>query len=329
MSFKDLRKQNTLENLKKEVDKLSSKSKKSFAPDPRFWYPARDDAGNAFCEIRFLPAPPNEDSAFVKIYSRRFDGVNGWYNENDLSTIGQTDPVFEYTQTLYKGSESDKAKAKGLGRKTTYIANILVIKDKLNPENEGKVFLFKYGKTIADKIEAMMNPADEDEPVVNVFHFWDDGEYDEDGNERKLRGGANFKLNVTKKGEFANYDTSVFKAPSSLFGGNDEKLEELWKTQYSLEEFISPSQFKSYDELKAKMVRVLGLDGGPQTNSKAMEKFEDDEVDRIVNKAREEDVDAEFEKRFGGNDRIDNSDDSSDKDDSPFDDDFFANLTKD
>jgi hypothetical protein len=242
MSFSDFKKrsQGSLESLQKQMEE--GETKKSYKDD-RFWRPELDKSGNGFAVIRFLPASDGEDIPWAKVYNHGFKGPGGWYIENSLTTIGQKDPVSEMNSRLWNsGIESDKDIARDRKRRLNYISNILVVSDPSNPENEGKVFLFKYGKKIFDKIQEAMNPEFQDEEKVNPFDYW---------------GGANFKLKVRKVSGFVNYDKSEFESVSPLLGGDDEKLERLWKTQYKLSEFTDAKNFKSYDELKARLDEVL------------------------------------------------------------------------
>lgn len=248
----------TLENLTKELTKLQTAG--SSDEDNRFWQPAVDKAGNGMATIRFLPPVAGEDMPFVRVFSHGFKGPTGlWYIENCLSTIGKNDPVNEYNTTLWNSTTDDNSPARKQvreqKRKLNFISNILVVKDSANPQNEGKVFLFKYGKKIFDKINEAMNPQFEDETPLNPFDFWE---------------GANFKLKIRQVEGYRNYDKSEFEA-SAPVSDDDEHLEKIWKSQHSLAEFVDPSKFKSYDELKAKLSRVLGLDGSPAAarNSRA------------------------------------------------------------
>ena len=232
----------SFEKLTGELDKLSKKSESY--KDDRIWKPELDKASNGYAVIRFLPAPQNEDLPWVRVFNHGFKGPGGWYIENSLTTLGQKDPVSEMnTQLWNSGVESDKDIARQRKRRLSYYSNILVVSDPKNPENEGKVFLYKYGKKIFDKIMEKMQPEFEDETAVNPFDFWN---------------GANFRLKVRKVAGFINYDKSEFEDASPVMDGDDAKLEELWKTQYSLSEFTSPSNFKTYDELKTKLENVLG-----------------------------------------------------------------------
>tara|TARA_R110000824_G_scaffold58888_9_gene158775 strand:+ start:2807 stop:3640 length:834 start_codon:yes stop_codon:yes gene_type:complete len=225
-----------------ELDKLSKKS--DSYKDDRIWKPELDKASNGYAVIRFLPTPKNEDLPWVRVFNHGFKGPGGWYIENSRTTIGDKDPVSEMnTQLWNSGVESDKDIARNRKRRLSYYANILVVSDPKNPQNDGKVFLYKFGKKIFDKIMEKMQPEFDDETAVNPFDFWT---------------GANFRLKVRKIAGFINYDKSEFEDASPLLDGDDTQLEELWQKQYSLADFSDPSNFKSYDELKAKLEKVLG-----------------------------------------------------------------------
>ena len=244
MSFANLKKQSKLgsltQKLVKEVEKMNNNGNNS---DDRLWKLEVDKTGNGYAVIRFLPAPDSEDLPFVKLYSHAFQGPGGWYIENSLTTVGQKDPVSEYNTTLWNnGTDAGKDAARKQKRKLTYISNIYVVKDPANPENEGKVFLYKYGKKIFDKLTAAMQPEFEDEEAIDPFDFWQ---------------GANFKLKAKNVAGFRNYDSSEFAAVSPLLD-DDDALEALWKKENSLQEFVAADQFKSYDELKTRLGYVLG-----------------------------------------------------------------------
>jgi len=263
MSFADLKKQSKLgsltQKLVKEVEKMNNTGGNN---DDRLWKLDVDKGGNGYAVIRFLPAPEGEDLPFVKLYSHAFQGPGGWYIENSLTTLGQKDPVSEYNTTLWNnGTDAGKETARKQKRKLTYVANIYVVKDPTNPENEGGVFLFKFGKKIFDKITAAMQPEFEDEEAIDPFDFWQ---------------GANFKLKAKNVAGYRNYDSSEFAAPSALLK-DDEALEGLWKKENSLEEFVAADQFKSYDELKKRLEYVLGNKARPVV---ADESFEDESEGR-------------------------------------------------
>ena len=244
-SFSDFknRSRNNISNL---TQKLEDMNKKDSYKDDRFWRPELDKSSNGYAVIRFLPATEGEDLPWAKYYSHGFKGKGGWYIEKSRTTIGEKDPVSEMNTELWNsGVEKDKDIARERKRRLHYVSNILVVSDPANPQNEGKVFLYKFGKKIFDKIQEAMQPEFEDEDPINPFDFW---------------GGANFKLKVRKVAGFINYDKSEFDSPSAVLDGDDAKLEELWKTEYALSEFTDPSTFKTYDELKKRLSEVLGSD---------------------------------------------------------------------
>jgi hypothetical protein len=263
MSFENLKKQSKLGSLTsklvKEVEKMSTTSN---GIDERLWKPEVDKIGNGFAIIRFLPAPEGEDLPWAKIYSHAFQGPGGWYIENSLTTIGQKDPLGEYNRELWNtGTETNKETVRKQKRKLSYYSNIYVVKDLANPANEGKVFLFKYGKKIFDKIMESMQPEFEDETPINPFDFWQ---------------GANFKLKIVKKDGYWNYDKSEFGTIEPLLD-DDDALEALWKKQYSLTAITAPDQFKSYEELEKRLKMVLGQ---KPTNRRVDEEVEDEDNDR-------------------------------------------------
>ncbi len=246
MSFADLKRSSSssFDKLNQALSKLNTSNERS--GDDRLWKPATDKAGNGYAVIRFLPAPDGEDIPFVRIWDHGFQGVGGWYIEKSLTTHGKDDPVTEYNSTLWNtGLDSDKEIARKQKRRLSYYSNIYVVKDPANPENEGKVFLYKYGKKIFDKLNDLMNPSFEDEKPVNPFDLWT---------------GANFKLKIRKVEGYPNYDKSEFDTAGPL-SDNDEELEMIYKREYSLQELLDPKHFKSYDELKAKLDRALGRTG--------------------------------------------------------------------
>ena len=240
MSFAQLKKKsrNNLEFLQKELEKTVSGKQ----VDERFWKPEVDASGNGYAVIRFLPAPDGETVPWAKVYSHAFQGPGGWYIENSLTTVGEKDPVGEVNRQHWNaGTEEGKEVARRQKRKLSYYSNILVVKDPKNPENEGKTFLYKYGKKIHDKILAAMQPEFQDEEPINVFDFWE---------------GANFKLKIKTVAGFWNYDSSEFTAPAAL-SSDDEEMETIWKKAYSLEAFTAPDQFKTYDQLQQRLNAVL------------------------------------------------------------------------
>lgn len=242
-SFSDLRsKRGSFDSLMKEVEKISKPAE--YGNDDRYWQPAVDKAGNGYAVIRLLPPPKGEELPWVRLWSHGFKGPTGkWYIENSLTTLGQNDPVSELNSELWNsGIEKNKDIARDQKRKLTYISNILVIKDPANPQNEGKVFLYKYGKKIFDKIKDIMQPQFEDEKPVNPFDLWE---------------GANLKLKIRNVEGYRNYDKSEFDGPSPV-ADSDSEIEAIWNQEHSLAELVAPHNFKSYDELKKKLNFVLG-----------------------------------------------------------------------
>lgn len=231
--------------LTKEFENESNASKGSFK-DERFWVLERDKTGNATATIRFLPCGEGDELPWVKLWTHGFKGPGGrWYIENSLTTINKPDPVSELNQKLWNSTTDDKSperkQARDQKRKLNFISNILVISDPKNSENNGKVFLFKYGKKIFDKIMDKARPTFEDEQPVNVFDYWE---------------GANFKIRVKTVDRFPNYDSSVFETPTQVAKTDDDILA-IAKMQYKLKEFTDPTHFKSYDQLKTKLHEVL------------------------------------------------------------------------
>ena len=242
-SFKDLKKNrmSNLDFLTKQIEKLAEKPSYE---DDRIWKCERDKSGNGYAVIRFLPAGQDEDVPWVQMWSHGFKGPGGWYIENSLTTLGKDDPVSKANTALWNsGIESDKTIARDRKRKLSYYSNILVLEDSANAENEGKVFLFRYGKKIFEKISSVMNPEFKDETPLNPFDFSE---------------GANFKIKIRQVDGYANYDKSEFASQSKL--GDDVKCEAIWKQQYSLQDLVSVDNFKSYQELEARFNTVIGSD---------------------------------------------------------------------
>lgn len=261
VSFLDLKanRKNSLAELNEGLVKINTPIYNN--TDDRFWYPKQDKAGNAFAVIRFLPDKLDLDTevvpeakvncisgVMVRLWKHEFQGPTGsWYIENCLTTIGRQDPVTEYNNAFWNtGVDSDKEVARAQKRKLIFIANILVIKDKETPENEGKVFLFRFGKKLFDKINDMMNPKFPGDEPINPFDFWE---------------GCPLKLSIKKVAGFNNYDASEFVKPPSALSKDDKELEAIWKQEYSLREFLTEKNFKSYEELDARLNKVLGSTG--------------------------------------------------------------------
>ena len=236
------RSKSNLDVLVQELSKVAPPREKQSFADDRFWKPELDKSGNGYAVFRFLPAVKDEDLPWARLWSHAFQGPGGWYIENSLTTLNKKDPVSEANTLLWNsGVEADKEIARKRKRKLSYIANILIINDSKHPEYEGQVKLFKFGKKIFDKITEAMKPEFEDEKPINPFDFWE---------------GANFKLKIRKVDGFWNYDKSEFDSKTPI-KPNDEAIEEVWNKQYPLKPFLAPDNFKSYDELKAKLDKVL------------------------------------------------------------------------
>ena len=242
MSFSKLKKSSGTEHLISEMNKMATKGKDSYKDD-RYWKPERDKSGNGYAVIRFLPTCEGEDLPWVRIFSHGFKGKGGWLIDNCATTLGEKCPVCEANSLLWNsGTESDKDIARSRKRRLNYMSNIMVISDPKNPENEGKVFLYKYGKKIFDKVQEVLSPEFDDETPINPFDFWK---------------GADFKLKIRTIANFVNYDKSEFDSVSELFDGDDTKLEEVYNSQHKLQPLVAKDQFKSFDELKARMTMVL------------------------------------------------------------------------
>jgi hypothetical protein len=271
MSFSNLKRSGAslTEKLQKQLDKQVNGSYKD--QDDRFWKPTKDQNGNAYAVIRFLPPAPDKESEsgmeedfYIRLYSHSFKGPTGkYYIENSLTSIGDKDPVGEYNSVLWnRGTETAKKQASVQKRKTHFISNIFVIEDSANPSNNGKVFLYKYGKKIFEKINDRMNPKFKDEKAMNPFDFWE---------------GANFKLKMTQVEDFPNYDKSEFSSESALVDGDDTKIEAIWNKQYPLRQFLDKSQFKTFAQLKARLAEVV-----PETASEVRQHVEDNDDEEVV-----------------------------------------------
>jgi hypothetical protein len=283
-SFGQLKKksQANIDALSREIDKIT-KSSESYRDD-RFWTPERDKTGNGYAVIRFLPPSEGEDLPWVRLFSHGFQGKGGWFIENCPTTLGLPCPVCEKNSELWNsGVESDKEIARARKRKLNYISNIYVVSDPANKQNEGKVFLYKYGKKIFDKISEKMKPQFEDETPMNPFDFW---------------AGASFKLKIRTVQGYVNYDKSEFDTSSEFLDGNDKELEKIWNLQHSLREFVSPSQFKGYEELSTKFGQVI--QGSSSAGKSTIADVESDE--------------SSFEKKFSSKTKSSSFDTAEDED---------------
>jgi len=268
MSFANLkRNRDQISNLLQAAEAVGGSTEKKSYTDERMWKPTVDKAGNGYAVIRFLPAGEGQDVPWARYWDHGFKGPQGqWYIEKSLTSIGQADPVGEMNSLLWNsGIEADKDKARTQKRRLHYVSNILVVSDPGNPANEGKIFMYQYGKKIFDKIMDMMQPQFQDEEPVNPFDMWE---------------GANFKLKIRQVEGYRNYDKSEFASLSAL-ADNDEKLESLYNQMHDLSEWTDPKNYKTYDELKTKLNSILGM-SAPQTVAAAVSL---DEVARPVEPA--------------------------------------------
>ena len=279
MSFENLkRNRDNISKLVAAAEKVNGGGEKKSYADERIWKPTVDKAGNGYAVLRFLPAAEGQELPWVRYWDHGFKGPTGlWYIENSLTSIGQTDPVGELNSRLWNsGIEADKEKARAQKRRLHYVANVLVVQDPSNPVNEGKVMMFKFGKKIFDKIMDVMQPQFADESPVNPFDFWE---------------GADFKLKIRNVEGYRNYDKSEFAAPAALYDADEAKLESVYNQLFDLGEFTDPKNYKTYDELKAKMMRVLGEEaeaGAPtiqevnQVNEPAPSPFVEDTAEKVA-----------------------------------------------
>lgn len=276
-SFNALKKSRTtqFENLNSKLEELNKKSFKD--DDATFWRHTADKTGNAYALLRFLPAPPGEDSPFIRYWDHGFKGASGrWYIEKSRSTLGEPDPVGEHNQQLWAtGIKENQDIVRARKRNLRFVSNIYVVKDSGNPENEGKVFKYRYGKKIFDKLNAKMHPEFEDEKAINPFDLWD---------------GCNLRLKVRKVEGFTNYDKSDFDEPGPLFA-DESKMEEIWKSEHPLAPIIAPSEFKSYEELKRQFYSVIGESPEKQEAGEDREPATEAKASRRTKEAVSEDDD--------------------------------------
>ena len=274
-SLSNFKKSSSVEKLTKAVAAL----KTGFKKDETYWELEVDKAGNGYAIIRFLDSPhvDGEDALpFVQYWSHSFQGPGGWYIENSLTTLGKPDPVSEYNGKLWNsGIDANKEIARKQKRSLNYVSNIKVIKDAAHPENEGKVFKFRYGKKIFDKIQEKLNPQFEDEEALNPFNFWE---------------GANFKLKAANKDGYRNYDKSEFEKQTPI-AKTDEEIEKIWKSAYSLKEVTAPEKFKTYDQLKSRLDIVLGQGGSSSASSTAeTTSLDEDEAGDVIGSDKDMDL---------------------------------------
>jgi len=281
------KKRNNVADLTAKLESAGGK-KKDYGDD-RMWYPATEKSGNGYAVVRFLPPSEDNDVPFVKVFSHGFQGAGGWYIEECPTTVEQECPVCKMNQSLVSSHgnwdatpEKDKTLVRTRKRREGYVSNILIIEDPQNPENEGKVMLFKYGKKIFDKLIDALSPEFKDDEPLNPFDYWE---------------GADFKIKIRKVEGYRNYDRSEFDAPSELFGGDDEKLSALYESQYDLREFVDPANFKHYEFYESKLNKAMGLTAAPKPTADAGNDspFEDSPAETVVEtkKPKAEDGDSD------------------------------------
>lgn len=268
MDFSKLKKSSgsNLEKMAKAVESMGSNNQNNDADE--YWKCELDKSGNGYAIIRFLPTPPQDVESdglpWIKYHDHGFQGPGGWYIEKSLTSIGQDDPLGKYNSELWEsGIEANKEQARKQKRRLHYVSNIYVVKDTKHPENEGKVFKYTYGKKIFEKITQAMNPQFEDDKPVDPFDLWE---------------GANFKLKIRKVDGYQNYDLAEWDSPSALLD-DDDKLEKIWKSEYSLKEILDPKNFKDYATLEARLKRVLGQ--SQQTKYKTAEDYTAKSLDEV------------------------------------------------
>ena len=226
-----------------ETASPSDGAKKSYT-DETMWKPELDKTGNGYAVVRFLPTPDGEEMPWVSYFDHGFQGPGGWYIEKSLTTLNKQDPVSEYNTQLWNtGIEANKEIARKQKRRLHYVSNVYVVSDPKNPDNEGKVFKYRYGKKIFEALKEAISPAFEDEKAINPFDLRDEG--------------ANFKIKIRKVDGYWNYDKSEFDTVAPLFD-DEAKLNSTFSQVHSLSDVIAPSEFKTYEELKEKLERVLG-----------------------------------------------------------------------
>ena len=272
MSFANLkRNRDSLDKLTKAIETTTQTAEAGSKDDTRFWQPTVDKSGNGMAVVRFLPAPSidgDDGLPWVRRFDHGFQGPGGWFIDNCLTTVGDKCPVCEHNSTLWNsGVEANKEIVRKQKRRLSYVANIYVISDPSNPENEGTVRLYKFGKKIFDKISEVMNPEFPDETPLNPFDLWE---------------GANFKLKIRNVEGYRNYDKSEFADKSALLDGDDAKLEAIYTKEHSLKDFTDKKHFKPYEQLKARLDKVLGFEGDAVPNIRA----EDVELPTPVTRAK-------------------------------------------
>ena len=299
MSFEALKK--SRKNAISKLVEAAEKTQGSRQNDDKFWKPTLDKAGNGYAVLRFLPAANPESLPWAQYYDHGFKGPTGrWYIEKSLTTIGQEDPVSQMNSRIWNsGGEDEKNLVRSRKRRLHYVSNVYVVSDPGNPDNEGKVFLFQYGKKIFEKITDIMQPEFEDESPINPFDFWE---------------GANFKLKIRQFEGYRNYDKSEFAAPSALLDGDEDKLKEIFEQMHSFDEWTDPKNYKTYDELYRKLVDVLG-DEVAEVMGTAATKTAESKIRLPSKKSKMEEADEEDDLDYGTSDSSSSSSSGDDEDD--------------
>lgn len=252
MSFANLKRTSgSLDKLTKAIEKLNTSETNN--SNDNYWKPEVDKVGNGMATFRFLPTPSvdGEDGLpWVKIFSHGFQGPGGWLIDNCLTTKNQDCPVCQHNSTLWNsGVEANKEIARKQKRRLNYVSNIYMIDDTKHPENNGKVFLYRFGKKIFEKLSEAMNPAFADEVAINPYDLW---------------AGANFKLKIRKVEGYQNYDKSEFESAAPLLN-DDDAMEKIWLSEHSLLDLLGDKEFKTYEDIKTRLDKVLGLGGTVRT----------------------------------------------------------------
>ena len=239
----------SLKSRRYDINKLVAAAQEGNGSDNKrqenenLWKPTVDKAGNGYAVIRFLPA--EAEVPWVRYWDHGFKGPTGkWYIEKSLTSLGEQDPLGEYNSKLWNsGNEEDRDQVRKQKRRLHYVTNIMVVSDPSAPENEGKVFMYQFGKKIFDKIQDLMQPQFPGETPVDPFDLW---------------GGADFQLKIRQVEGYRNYDRSEFKGPEPLLDGDEVQLQALLNQLHDINSFVDPANYKSFEQLQTKLFEVLG-----------------------------------------------------------------------
>ena len=250
----------------------SFEAKKTFESDGTEWKITQDKkTGEGSAVIRFLPEASETANTFVKLVNHGFQKNGKWYIENCSSTHGDWDscPACAWIkeQNWDYNNEADKKAMYGSGvtRKTSFWANILVVKDPGNKENEGKIFKFRFGKKIMDKVQAEVDVDVElGETPCDVTCPFE---------------GKNFLMKLKKVGGNNNYDDSKFQGVSAIDNIDDEAVQkEIFEGMHDIMSIVAKDKFKSMEDLSTAFNRVMGTRNSTSNNAasdfdKEMESF--------------------------------------------------------